>query len=40
MNRFTKPERYATPLPQLMEEVESLAVRVGEHLQKIGAVWK
>ena len=29
-------ERYATPLPQLTEEVESLAARVDEHLQKMG----
>jgi type I restriction enzyme M protein len=33
-------ERYATPLPQLMEELETLAARVGEHLKKMGAVWK
>ena len=33
-------ERYAASLPQLVAEVESLAVRVGEHLQKMGAVWK
>lgn len=33
-------ERYATPLPQLTAEVESLAARVDEHLQKMGAVWK
>jgi type I restriction enzyme M protein len=30
-------DRYATPLPQLVEEVESLAARVEEHLQKMGA---
>ena len=29
-------ERYATPLPQLTEEVEDLAARVDEHLQKMG----
>jgi type I restriction enzyme M protein len=29
-------ERYAAPLPQLMEEVEALARRVGEHLKKMG----
>lgn len=29
-------ERYATPLPQLTEEVEALAARVAEHLQKMG----
>jgi type I restriction enzyme M protein len=29
-------DRYATPLPQLTEEVEALAARVEEHLQKMG----
>jgi len=33
-------ERYATPLPQLTEEVAALAARVDEHLKKMGAVWK
>ena len=33
-------ERYATPLPQLTDEVAALAARVGVHLQKMGAVWK
>jgi type I restriction enzyme M protein len=33
-------ERYATPLPQLTEEVGTLAKRVDEHLKKMGAVWK
>jgi len=32
-------ERYATPLPQLTTEVETLAARVDEHLKKMGAVW-
>jgi len=32
-------ERYATPLPKLTREVESLAARVDEHLKKMGAVW-
>jgi len=32
-------ERYATPLPQLTEEVATLAARVDEHLKKMGAVW-
>jgi type I restriction enzyme M protein len=32
-------ERYATPLPQLTAEVETLAARVEEHLRKMGAVW-
>ena len=29
-------ERYATPLPQLTDEVATLAARVGEHLTKMG----
>ena len=33
-------ERYATPLPQLIEEVDTLAARVNKHLKKMGAVWK
>ena len=33
-------ERYATPLPKLTDEVETLAARVEEHLKKMGAVWK
>ena len=33
-------ERYATPLPKLSEEVETLAVRVERHLKKMGASWK
>ncbi len=32
-------ERYASPLPNLTEQVESLSARVAEHLQKMGAVW-
>jgi len=32
-------ERYATPLPKLVEEVDTLAARVEEHLKKMGAVW-
>ncbi len=32
-------ERYASPLPSLTEQVESLSARVAEHLQKMGAVW-
>ena len=32
-------ERYATPLPRLLEEVEMLAARVDEHLRKMGAAW-
>ena len=33
-------ERYATPLPQLTEEVETLTARVEEHLKRMGAAWK
>ena len=33
-------ERYATPLPQLINEVATLAARVDKHLKKMGAVWK
>lgn len=33
-------ERYATPLPALMDEVETLSSRVDEHLRRMGAVWK
>jgi len=32
--------RYATPLPQLTDEVAALAARVDGHLKKMGAVWK
>jgi type I restriction enzyme M protein len=32
-------ERYATPLPQLTDEVATLAARVGGHLQNMGTVW-
>lgn len=33
-------ERYAIPLPQLTDEVATLAARVEEHLRKMGAVWR
>lgn len=33
-------ERYATPLPALVDEVETRAARVDGHLKKMGAVWK
>lgn len=33
-------ERYATPLPTLVEEVEALAARVEGHLRKMGAAWR
>jgi type I restriction enzyme M protein len=32
-------ERYATPLPQLTDEVAALAARVDGHLNKMRAVW-
>ncbi|MBS4098499.1 MAG: SAM-dependent DNA methyltransferase [Sulfuricella sp.] len=33
-------ERYATPLPQLTDEVATLAARVDAHLKKMGARWR
>ncbi|NNJ12952.1 type I restriction-modification system subunit M [Chloroflexales bacterium ZM16-3] len=33
-------ERYAAPLPQLVEETEALSVRVEMHLEKMGFVWE
>jgi len=33
-------DRYATPLPQIVEEVGKLAARVDEHLKRMGAAWK
>jgi len=32
-------ERYVAPLPQLNEELASLAALVDEHLRKMGAIW-
>ena len=32
-------ERYATPLPKLIDELETLAVSVDEHFKKMGFVW-
>jgi type I restriction enzyme M protein len=32
-------ERYAEPLPQLVEEVETLSSRVDEHLKRMGLSW-
>ena len=32
-------ERYATPLPKLVDEVDALTARVEEHLKKMGATW-
>lgn len=33
-------ERYATPLPQLTDDISAFAARVDRHLKKMGAVWK
>lgn len=33
-------ERHATQLPQLGDEVATLAARVEEHLKRMGAAWK
>jgi type I restriction enzyme M protein len=33
-------ERYATPLPQLSDELAVLDAKVRGHLTKMGAVWK
>ena len=33
-------ERYETPLPDLIEEVEELSKKVDAHLEKMGYVWK
>ncbi|QVM92108.1 type I restriction-modification system subunit M [Pseudomonas entomophila] len=33
-------DRYATSLPQLSDEVETLGNRVAEHLKKMGAAWQ
>lgn len=35
----TLEERYAEPLPQLMQEVETLSSKVDEHLRKMGLEW-
>jgi type I restriction enzyme M protein len=32
-------ERYATQLPDLINEVETLSIRVNGHLKNMGAVW-
>jgi type I restriction enzyme M protein len=32
-------DRYSTPLPQLTEDVKTLAARVDGHLRKMGAAW-
>jgi type I restriction enzyme M protein len=33
-------ERYATPLPQIIDEAAAVAARVDRHLKKMGAIWK
>jgi type I restriction enzyme M protein len=33
-------ERYASPLPKIVDEVATLSARVDEHLMKMGASWK
>jgi type I restriction enzyme M protein len=33
-------ERYATPLPQLADDIAALSSRVDGHLKKMGAIWK
>jgi type I restriction enzyme M protein len=33
-------ERYGSPLPQLVDEVETLSARVDEQLKRMGFVWK
>ena len=35
----TLEERYAEPLPQLVQDVEKLASKVDEHLKKMGLAW-
>ena len=35
----TLEERYAEPLPQLVQEVEMLSSKVEEHLKRMGLVW-
>ena len=32
-------ERYGTPLPQSLDEVETLSARVDEHLKRMGFIW-
>lgn len=32
-------ERYATPLPQLVDDVAALSARVAEHLKRMGVAW-
>ena len=35
----TLEERYAEPLPQLVQDVEALSSKVDEHLKKMELVW-
>jgi len=35
----TLEERYAEPLPQLVQDVETLSSKVDEHLRRMGLVW-
>jgi type I restriction enzyme M protein len=35
----TLEERYAEPLPQILEEIEVLSSKVDEHLKRMGLVW-
>lgn len=32
-------ERYATPIPKLVAEVEALSAKVDEHLKRMGFAW-
>jgi type I restriction enzyme M protein len=32
-------DRYATPLPELTQRVDTLSAKVDEHLKKMGARW-
>ena len=33
-------DRYAAPLPQIVDEVAALAAKVDDHLKKMEASWK
>jgi len=35
----TLEERYAEPLPALVDDVVTLSAKVDEHLKKMGLVW-
>jgi type I restriction enzyme M protein len=35
----TLEERYAEPLPQILEEIEALSSKVDEHLKRMGLTW-